>query len=90
MISLGAVETKLSEAWTSDSEFACTAIPSAKKGEELVLITESAEEEARAACKELPALMRPNIILVVESIPKLGTGKTDFKNLKALALELSH
>jgi acyl-[acyl-carrier-protein]-phospholipid O-acyltransferase / long-chain-fatty-acid--[acyl-carrier-protein] ligase len=89
MISLGTVETKLSEGWTSESEFACTAIPSVKKGEELVLITEGTEEDAKMACKELPALMRPNIILVVESIPKLGTGKTDFKNLKALALELS-
>lgn len=69
-----------------------TSIPDAAKGEALVLLTTrdvSAEElRGRLIDAGLPNLWIPKIVRHVERIPMLGTGKTDVKRCRELALEL--
>ena len=61
------------------------------KGEALVLLTtrEVVLEDLRSrlAADGVPNLWVPKIILRVEKIPMLGTGKTDLKGCRELALQ---
>ncbi len=70
-----------------------TGVPDAVKGEALVLLTtqEVTAEQLRAKLLEagLPNLWIPRIIRRVEAIPMLGTGKTDLKACRTLAIELN-
>jgi acyl-[acyl-carrier-protein]-phospholipid O-acyltransferase/long-chain-fatty-acid--[acyl-carrier-protein] ligase len=93
MISLTRVEQAVGETLgDNEVELAATAVPDAKRGEKVVLlasgsdITEQAIEEAIAAA-ELDPLLRPANILLVDEIPKLGSGKLDLSRLKRVALE---
>lgn len=90
MVSLGAVETALSPLLPEDVEIAATAIPDAKKGERVVLLYAGAVAEAElrdlVAGSGLSTLMQPSAYVKVDAIPKLGSGKSDFKAAKALAL----
>ena len=66
-------------------------VPDATKGEALVLLTthDVTGEELRARLLErgVPNLWMPKTIRRVERIPMLGTGKTDLKRCRELALE---
>ena len=74
------------------AELAVTARPDAARGERLVVIHTAIEftiEEVLAeltAKSDLPGLFIPRSseFIVVDSIPKLGTGKTDLKALREL------
>jgi acyl-[acyl-carrier-protein]-phospholipid O-acyltransferase/long-chain-fatty-acid--[acyl-carrier-protein] ligase len=67
-------------------------VPDPAKGEILVLLTttEISPEELRARLAEagLPNLWVPKLIQRVDQIPMLGTGKTDLKKCRELALEV--
>lgn len=83
----------LRDAWPS---FAVTAVPDARKGERLVVLhtelpIELLEWVEALGASDLPALFRPrqDQYFAVQEIPKLGTGKTDLRALKALAIEVS-
>src|SRR5262249_53446881 len=81
MVSLAAVERAITGLWP-DRQHAVVALPDARKGEQLVLVTDrsDASREAIAAhAREigLTELFLPRQILVVKSVPMLGTGKTD-------------
>jgi len=74
------------------AEIAVTAVPDEKKGEQLVVLhtrlpLSVADLLAELASGDLPKLFQPRAqnFLEVESIPKLGTGKTDLKGLKQAA-----
>ena len=96
MISLGAVEEKISKivALNEDSlvDFIVTSVEDEKKGEKIVLLISNVNEEFVINLKEKMItnfdnkLMIPSTIKIVEDIPKLGTGKKDFKAAKELAL----
>ena len=82
MVSLGAVEGYASAVWP-DQAHAVVSIPDAKKGEQLVLITEKqgAEREpllAYAREQGIAELMVPKSIRIVDRIPVLGSGKVDY------------
>lgn len=88
MISLTAVETYLSDLWPNHYH-ALVSIPDAKKGEALVLVTDNAE----AKCKDISAYAKkhgigelsvPKNIKIVDAVPLLGTGKTDYVGVKEL------
>jgi len=68
-------------------------VPDPGKGEALVLLTtrDVAMPEVRAKLLEasMPNLWVPKAIFKVDSIPVLGTGKTDLKACKTLAMELA-
>ena len=93
MISLTAVELRIAESKVmEDCEFAVTAVPDSAKGEKIVLLVKgdvNAEDVSRNLRKAgIPPLMQPGAVFVVDSIPKLGSGKWDFNGMKKLALEL--
>ena len=73
-----------------------TAIPDEKKGEKLVVFytaneTTPSDLSRRLAESELPKLWVPRRenLYPIEEIPILGSGKTDLKQIRALALEMA-
>ena len=92
MISLGAVEANLSQAIGEDAIFVATAVNDDKKGESVVLLVKSeltlSEIQQRIKTLNIPPIMLPSEIFLVDEIPLLGSGKIDFKRAKLLATEL--
>lgn len=91
MVSLGAVETVVVKKWPETAHAATTA-PDPRKGERVVLVTTDASidrGQLQAAFREagLPDLAVPAEIRVVDKIPLLGSGKTDYVAVKKLAEE---
>jgi len=92
MVSLGLVEQEIGKLINEESQIAVTAIPDAKKGEKIVLLLEGTKEldELKEEIKtlNLNPLFVPSSYFKVDVVPKLGTGKADFKGAKKMALEL--
>jgi len=92
MVSLGLVESEVGKLIDENSQISITAIPDAKKGEKVVLLLEgekdldTLKEEVKGL--DMNPLFLPSAYYKVEAVPKLGTGKADFKGAKKLALEL--
>lgn len=92
MISLAAVESMLSALWPGHSHVVVS-LPDAKKGEQLVLVTEKPDGDRKTLLKEaqaqgFPELWIPRAILVTQTIPVLGSGKVDYTATRELALTM--
>lgn len=94
MVSLGAVEQALAAA-ADEEGFECVvvAVPDEKKGERLVALVRHAgpkfdDGKLRARLREagVPPLCVPERWLPVASLPRLGSGKTDFAAARGIAL----
>ena len=88
MVSLAAVEAMVQGLWPEASHVA-VALPDARKGEQIVLVTDKAEADrealqAHARAHGVPELWLPRAVLVAE-IPVMGSGKIDY----AAAVELA-
>jgi acyl-[acyl-carrier-protein]-phospholipid O-acyltransferase/long-chain-fatty-acid--[acyl-carrier-protein] ligase len=88
MVSLAAVESAIAALWP-DRRHAVIALPDARKGEQLLLVTEhtgASREELLAHAREmgLPELFLPRTITHVERLPLLGSGKPDYKAIAEL------
>jgi acyl-[acyl-carrier-protein]-phospholipid O-acyltransferase/long-chain-fatty-acid--[acyl-carrier-protein] ligase len=91
MVSLGVVEEQIRSVLSEGVSICAVAIEDAKKGEKVVLLIEGDENIDRVKeqiTQKLNPLWLPSVYIKVDSIPKLGSGKIDFKGAKALALEL--
>lgn len=82
MVSLAAVETLAAGLWP-DAQLVVVTLPDARKGEQLILVTDKpdADKEAllsHARREGFPDLWVPRAVLVVRAIPVLGSGKVDF------------
>ena len=92
MVSLGLVEREISSVLDESEEIAVAAVPDPKKGERIVLLyTGEAEVEMlqkRIKSLNLNPLFLPAEYHKVDALPKLGSGKADYKGAKALAMEL--
>jgi len=91
MVSLTAVESAAASLW-ADAMHAVLAVPDAKKGEQLVLLTtmkDATRDALRAHLVEggMSELMAPKFVKIVDEIPVLGTGKTDYVTAQLLADE---
>ncbi len=94
MVPHGTIEQKILEVFGWDALEApavfVAGIPDATKGEALVVLTthELPPEVLRAklSAAGVPNLWIPRIVKRVEQIPMLGTGKTDLKRCRELAL----
>jgi acyl-[acyl-carrier-protein]-phospholipid O-acyltransferase/long-chain-fatty-acid--[acyl-carrier-protein] ligase len=89
MVSLAAVEALASVLWP-DAAHAVIARPDPRKGEQLVLFTTECGATARALSafgrdRGATELMLPKDVRVVDALPALATGKTDYVALAALA-----
>lgn len=92
MISLAAVEALAGALWP-DGTSAAVALPDARRGERIVLITQHAgatrsDFAAYAKGQGAADLMVPSEVAVVAAVPLLGTGKVDFPGLKQMVEEM--
>jgi acyl-[acyl-carrier-protein]-phospholipid O-acyltransferase/long-chain-fatty-acid--[acyl-carrier-protein] ligase len=92
MVSLGLVEQEIEKLLNDESQIAITTIPDTKKGERVVLLLEGTQDidELKKQIKglDMNPLFVPSSYFKVDEVPKLGTGKADFKGAKKLALAL--
>ena len=91
MVSLAAVEAAVAARWP-DSRHTAVGAPDARKGEIVVLLTESDEVDAGVLPDHfrlhgLTELSLPRKIIRVAQIPLLGSGKVDFVRVRELALQ---
>lgn len=92
MVSLAAVESMIAGLWPGFNHVV-VGLPDARKGEQLVLVTEmpnadkAALQEA-AKAQGFPELWVPRAILVTRAIPVLGNGKIDYGGTRELALTM--
>ncbi len=89
MVSLMAVEALAAGVWPN-ARHAVIAMPDARKGERLVLVTDRLDAQvaaltAHASAIGAPALTVPSRIVRVPEVPLLGTGKTDYVAIKRMA-----
>jgi len=91
MISLGSVEQILAELLGDDVAICATAIDDDKKGEQIVLLHSGdlSQDEivTKVKASSIIPIMRPSRYISVDELPKLGSGKIDFKGAKRLAEE---
>ncbi len=91
MVSLTQVEAWVSALWPDEVHCVC-AIDDERKGEKLVLVT-TREVAERKKLQEYIAdqggaeIMTPRVIINVNEMPVLGTGKLDYNSIQTLALE---
>jgi acyl-[acyl-carrier-protein]-phospholipid O-acyltransferase / long-chain-fatty-acid--[acyl-carrier-protein] ligase len=93
MISLSAVESTASALWPQAMSVAVS-LPDQRKGERIVLLTTQKDADRSAMQRYSKAigaseLSVPSDIRIVNSVPLLGSGKTDYVASTALAKELS-
>ena len=91
MISLAAVEALAADLWP-EAMSAAAAMPDAKKGERVLLVTTRAgatraDFQAFAKSKGAAELMTPSEVIVVEKLPVLGSGKVDYVGVTRLVRE---
>lgn len=91
MVSLGAVEDLAGRAWPGGGHAVVT-LPDARKGEQLVLVTDRAGADraallAAARSAGISELAVPRQILVVDALPLLATGKADYPAVARIARE---
>lgn len=88
MVSLALVEDEAQKLWPQ-ARHAALALPDARKGEQIVLLTEETgatrDELLRAfRLRNLPDLAVPRQLVVTARIPQLSTGKIDYPAARAL------
>jgi acyl-[acyl-carrier-protein]-phospholipid O-acyltransferase/long-chain-fatty-acid--[acyl-carrier-protein] ligase len=88
MVSLGVVEELAARAWP-EAQHACVSLPDFQKGEQLVLVTTKAgalraDLVIRARADGIGELHVPKRIVCANSVPLLGSGKTDYPGVMAL------
>jgi len=88
MVSLSMVEEMVSQCWP-DSLHAVVSKPDSSKGEQLVLVTthqgaQKKELSVFAKGQSIGEINVPKAIVVVDNLPVLGTGKTDYQGVKEL------
>mgnify|MGYP000277117570 FL=1 len=91
MVSLTAVEAVLGNLWPEETH-AVVSLPDPKKGEQLILITtcnEATNDMVRDGVKAAghSELLAPKTIMIVDEVPVLGTGKTDYVTAEKVAAE---
>jgi len=81
MISLAAVEALAAELWP-DAMSGAAAVPDARKGERLVLVTTKTDPKrsdllASARTRGASEMMVPSEVVILDKLPLLGSGKID-------------
>ncbi len=88
-VSLGVVENIASALWP-DQNHAAVVVPDGRRGEQIVLMTDAKDAQRTdligwAQNHGVTELAVPRQVLVVEAIPVLGTGKTDYVSVQKTA-----
>lgn len=88
MVSLTAVEALAAAAWP-DHMHAAISVPDARKGEQIILLTDSPDADRDALSKHalsegISELAVSRTVRTVDAVPLLGTGKIDYVSVSAL------
>ena len=91
MISLTIVEEEILDACNDNElEIAATCLPDQRKGEKIILLATNNLDKNKLkkllSVANVNPLYHPAQVILVEEIPKLGSGKTDFGVTKKIAL----
>ena len=91
MVSLAAVEQMTADLWPENAP-ALVSVPDPRKGEKLIMVTTKTgaargEVQAHMKTKGATELMMPAEIMIVDALPLLGSGKTDYVELNRLVRE---
>ena len=92
MVSLARVENELERVLPAGVECCAVALPDKKRGSRIaVALTREIDEPGtlRKLAEHLPALAVPDRFLVVDELPKMASGKIDFRRAEALVKERS-
>lgn len=93
MISLGMVEREIVEVLSEDDIMALVNLEDEKKGEKIVMlyVGEKSVDELKQliSSTKLTSIMKPSEIFIIDEIPILGTGKTDYIKAKKIARKLN-
>jgi acyl-[acyl-carrier-protein]-phospholipid O-acyltransferase/long-chain-fatty-acid--[acyl-carrier-protein] ligase len=87
MVSLTAVETLATNAWPS-AHHAVISLPDAKKGEQVILLTtqkQATVQQLADASQGVASILLPKKIIIVDEIPVMATGKTNYIAVTELA-----
>lgn len=93
MISLVLVEETLNELTPEEVECCAVELPDAKRGSRIIAVTNSEidhDEVSKRMSSELPNLALPKKYVLVPEFPRMGSGKTDFRTLTKLVLDLEN
>lgn len=91
MVSLTAVEQLAIQAWP-DTQHAAVSLPDPRKGEQIILLTTQRDGSLKQLAEAAPgvaAINLPKKLFVLEKLPVLATGKTDYPGATALAAQLT-
>jgi len=86
MVSLAVVEANALKVWP-DAHHAAISLPDPKKGEQIILVTTQKQaklSELASALTGIAAISLPKKILIVDAIPVMATGKTNYPALTQL------
>jgi acyl-[acyl-carrier-protein]-phospholipid O-acyltransferase/long-chain-fatty-acid--[acyl-carrier-protein] ligase len=89
MVSMGAAEALVASLWP-ESQHAVLALPDARKGEQLLLVTTRKGAELRdilahARAQGIAEIAVPRSIQYIDVMPLLGTGKVDYPAVQRVA-----
>ncbi|NOV29121.1 AMP-binding protein [Methylomonas sp. ZR1] len=90
MVSLTAVEQLAIHAWP-EAQHVVVSLPDPKKGEQLILLTTRRDANAKQladASTGVATINLPKKVFVLDKLPVLATGKTDYPGATALAARL--
>lgn len=90
MVSLVKIEDVLEKLLPEDSHCCVVEIPDAIKGAKIIAVaTTPLDEKAilKKMASTLPSIALPKIFLVWETLPKMGSGKIDFRTISEMARE---
>lgn len=84
MVSLVMVEETMDQLTPDDIECCAVELPDARRGSRIVGVTSSeidTQALSKALSAEIPNLALPKTYVTVPDFPRMGSGKTDFRNL---------
>ena len=89
MISLTAVESYINQ-YSPEGHHVVVAVADSRKGEQLILVTNDvslSRQTVKEAAKEaqVSEIMIPKTVILVEEVPVLGTGKTNYPEVQKIA-----
>lgn len=90
MVSLVKIEDILEKLLPQDSHCCVVEIPDATKGARIVAVVTTPVDEKeilKKMAQQLPPISLPKIFLVWETLPKMGSGKIDFRTISEMARE---
>ncbi len=90
MVSLVKIEDVLEKLLPKDTSCCVVEVPDARKGARIIAVTTSSLDEKailKKMAKELPKIALPKTFLVWENLPKMGSGKIDFRKITEMTRE---